>query len=391
MYTIIAAILTLGILILVHEWGHFIAAKMVGIRIEKFSIGFPPKFLALKNKMDGLWVTMFVPWFLQKLLKASKIEYRFRRKNPKSSDTEYTISWTPLGGYVKMSGMIDESLTGELTGKPWEFASKKKWQQFLTISGGVIMNTILAFIFFVIIIYSSGIPIPSETTEVGSLTTTEERVVFPAEKVGVQIGDVITSINNERLSNWDELVTIIQTYPHKNAFITWTRNGQNYSDSIAVVKEQIPTFDGIKTVGMLGIGRVVDQRPAAFIESITLGFTTTVMHGTLMARSFWSLISGNASMDQVGGPIMIAKMAGDVARQGWLDILYFMAIISVNLAFINILPIPGLDGGHLIIIIVESVLRKPLPIKVKLGIQQVGMLLLLGLILFVTINDLSRF
>ena len=114
------------------------------------------------------------------------------------------------------------------------------------------------------------------------------------------------------------------------------------------------------------------------------------MFGTLMARGFWSMVTGATSMDQVGGPIMIAKMAGDMARRGWLDVFYFMAIISVNLAFINILPIPGLDGGHFLIISIEGIIRRPLPLNVKLIIQQVGMLFLLGLVLFITIQDISR-
>jgi regulator of sigma E protease len=114
------------------------------------------------------------------------------------------------------------------------------------------------------------------------------------------------------------------------------------------------------------------------------------MFGTLMARGFWSMITGATSMDQVGGPVMIAKMAGEMARRGWLDIFYFMAIISINLAFINILPIPGLDGGHFLIISIEGIIRRQLPLNVKLIIQQLGMMFLLGLIIFITIKDIAR-
>ena len=146
--TIAAAVFTLGVLILIHELGHFLAARAVGIRVERFSIGLPPRLLSVQNKFDGLWIKLFIPWFLQRRINAESIEYRVPRKRPKAGDTEYSLSWTPFGGYVKMAGMIDESMDTKIAGKPWEFSSKKRWQQLLAISGGVIMNTILAWLIF---------------------------------------------------------------------------------------------------------------------------------------------------------------------------------------------------------------------------------------------------
>ena len=389
--TIAAAIFTLGILILIHELGHFLVARMVGIRVERFSIGMPPRFLAIQNKVDGLWIKLFVPWFIQRIANAQAVEFRIPRKNPKAGDTEYALSWTPFGGYVKMSGMIDESMDGDIKGKPWEFGSKKRWQQLLTIAGGVIMNSILAFLIFSAIIFVSGIDDPVDGTRVGTLLSTEERPVFPAEEAGMIENDEIVMINGQSISEWEELTGIVHDLPGETIAVEWLRDGVRYSDSIHVVKETVPTAEGTIDVGMIGIGRVVDHRDAGFFESIKYGARSTYVYGTIMARGFWSMISGQTSMDQVGGPIMIAKMAGDMARRGWLDVFYFMAVISVNLAFINILPIPGLDGGHFLIISIEGIIRRPLPLKVKLIIQQVGMLFLLGLVLFISIQDISRF
>jgi len=388
--TIAAAVFTLGILILIHELGHFMVARMVGIRVERFSIGMPPRFLSIQNKVDGIWIKLFIPWFIQRIANATTIEFRIPRKNPKAGDTEYALSWTPFGGYVKMSGMIDESMDGEITGKPWEFTSKKRWQQLLTISGGVVMNTILAFVIFSAIIFSAGMENPVEGTFVGSLLSTEEREVFPAEEAGILENDQIVMINGQSVTEWEELTGIVHDVPGETISVEWVRNGIRYSDSIRVVKESIPTADGIVDVGMIGIARVTEHTDVGLVESISYGARSTYMFGTLMARGFWSMITGATSMDQVGGPIMIAKMAGDMARRGWLDVFYFMAIISVNLAFINILPIPGLDGGHFLIISIEGIIRRPLPVNVKVIIQQVGMLFLLGLVLFITIQDISR-
>ena len=388
--TIGAAVFTLGILILIHELGHFLVARMVGIRVERFSIGMPPRFLSIQNKVDGLWIKLFIPWFIQRMANATTIEFRIPRKNPKAGDTEYALSWTPFGGYVKMSGMIDESMDGEVTGKPWEFGSKKRWQQLLTISGGVIMNAILAFIIFSAIVYSTGMEEPVEGTFVGSLVSTEERVVFPAEEAGIKENDQIVAINGQAVSEWEELTGIVQNMPGETIQVEWISNGVRSMDSIVVVKETVPSASGNLDIGMIGIGRVLEHKDLGLVESVKYGAQSTYLFGTLMARGFWSMITGATSMDQVGGPIMIAKMAGDMARRGWLDVFYFMAIISVNLAFINILPIPGLDGGHFLIISIEGIIRRPLPLNVKLIIQQVGMLFLLGLVIFITIQDISK-
>jgi len=252
------------------------------------------------------------------------------------------------------------------------------------------MNTILAGVIFSALVYSTGMEEPVDGTFVGSLVSTEEREIFPAEAAGIQENDQIVAINGQTVSDWEGLTSLVQTMPGETIVVDWLRNGARFSDSITVVKESVPTAEGTIDIGMIGIGRVLEHKDLGLFASVKYGAKSTYLFGTLMARGFWSMITGATSMDQVGGPIMIAKMAGDMARRGWLDVFYFMAIISVNLAFINILPIPGLDGGHFLIISIEGIIRRPLPLNVKIIIQQVGMFFLLGLVLFITIQDISR-
>ncbi len=388
--SILAAIFTLGILILIHELGHFLAARSVGIRVERFSIGMPPRLLTLRNKVDGLWLTIFIPWFLQRLSNAETIAYRFRRKKPRAGDTEYAVSWTPLGGYVKMAGTIDESLDKKIQGKPWEFTSKNRFQQIWVLSAGVIMNTLLAWVLFSGVLFSTGVPEMTNAPVVGSLSATAERPIYPAAEAGLLPGDKIISVNGQAIGKWDDLIKIIHELPNQEIQIRWEHAEKVKSATLTTVADKVSTADGLKEMGMIGIGPQTVQREVGLWEAVKLGARGTYNFGTLMARSLGMLVSGQASIKEVGGPVAIAKMAGDMARKGWADIFYFMAIISVNLAFINVLPIPGLDGGHLLIVIVEGIIRRPLPLKAKIVIQQIGMMLLLGLIIFITIQDLAR-
>ncbi len=388
--TIIAAVFSLGLLIMIHELGHFLAAKAVGIRVERFSLGFPPILMSIKRKFDGVWVKVHIPWFLQRWLNAAAVSYRIPRKRPLAGETEYTVGWTPLGGYVKLAGMIDESLDTSVKGKPWEFTSKPRWQQLLVVTAGVIMNTILALVIFTAILRIAGLEEPDNTTIVGSLTKTENRQVYPAEAAGIKEGDVILAVNDQEVKDWDAMVAAIRQHAGEKVKITWRHGNQVLSDSVPVVKEVVPTPKGRQEIGIIGISRHTVHREVGWGEAVVLGTKNTFLYGTMMARTLGELLTGRASMQELGGPIMIAKMAGDMARRGWVDIFYFIAVISINLAFLNILPIPGLDGGHILIITLEGIIRRPLPVKAKMIIQQIGLFFLLALIIFITINDISK-
>lgn len=426
---------TLGVLIFVHELGHFLAAKLTGMRVDRFSIGFPPRAFGKKIK-----------------------------------DTDYCISWIPLGGYVKIAGMVDESLDTEfanLPPQPWEFRAKPMWARMIVISAGVIMNFSLAVVLFWLIHYSQGTYI-KETTTVGYVTEGSA-----AYKAGVIAKDKILSINGKPINNWEEIfsaiylenvsedislvverekkqlelfiarndiadpsdqplgiiagpvapvirsvesgkpaealglrrgdilleladtpvmldsqvIKIVKSHIQQPLKVTWKRDNDILS-GIAV-----PDNDGRLGISIASsyIGptkHVSYSIYGAFLESIK----NVVQVTKLFFQAVHQIIVGKASIKQsFGGPIKIAQFATQSATLGVVAFLGFMAMLSVSLAILNILPIPALDGGHLVLLVIESVIRREIPLKVKVAIQQTGFVLLLALMAFVIYNDISSF
>ncbi|MCH8927950.1 MAG: RIP metalloprotease RseP [Candidatus Marinimicrobia bacterium] len=349
--TIIATGVVLGILILIHELGHFLAAKISGVRVERFSLGFPPRLAGIKI-----------------------------------GDTDYCISSIPLGGYVKLSGMIDESMDEEnIKGEPWEFMSKSPLQKIFIISAGVIMNIILAIIIFAILTFASGIGEVDQTTVISSV-----RDDYPAGAAGMQAGDKILSIDGNEINSWDELTDYIHSRPDLEIEVAWLRDEAIYTEKITTRSDMVPVDGAIKELGMIGIGPTINVRDAGLMESIGSGFTRTYFWGKFTLLSIKMLVSGEQSFKAVGGPIFIAQLAGQSARAGMDSLFQLIAILSINLAILNILPIPAFDGGHLIVILIEWVKDRPLSIKIKMAIQQVGFALFLVMAALVIYNDLSR-
>jgi len=343
-------IFVISILVFFHELGHFLAAKSVGVRVEKFYLGFNFFGLGWKKVYKG---------------------------------TEYGIGLFPLGGYVKVAGIIDESMDAEHTGAPDEFRSKNTLQKIWIMSAGVIMNFLLAILIFAHLTFHYGIDDPDPNAIVGKVYPE-----YPAELLGLEEGDLILSVNGLPVKTWDEMTKEIHTRPDEMIQLTWQRNQSRIEGSI---KTRTTTkFPGEPPVGMIGIMPVLHHRDAGFIESIKMGVmrTGSVLH--LTYSSLLALIGGKVSIKEMAGPIMIAKIAGETATAGFSALLGLMAFLSVNLGLINILPIPGLDGGHVIIALVEGVIRRDLPLKVKLAIQQVGLLLLLMLFITIMVNDIQR-
>ena len=420
--TIFRLIISLGILVFIHEFGHFILAKLVGIRVERFSLGFPPR--------------MF---------------------GKKVGDTDYCISWIPLGGYVKMSGMIDESLESDaIKGEPWEFMSKPVWQRFLVIFAGPLMNIILAILVFGGVAYFSGLQestgvvvgkFNSEqvSTQTGLqngdvilsingvavdtwgevdanrlsqndidisfqrdseiLATTFSPALFdsitrslpsvigslnedlPAQLAGMAVGDSIVAINGNQIKNWHELTDVIHASADSALLIEWARGNERFSALITPNKENIQG----KEIGLIGISFAVQEVKLNFLESISHGFNYC-FHITRLTYHYAKLVfRGEQSFkDAFGGPIMIAKLAKDSAREGEANFIAFIAFLSLNLGLLNLLPIPVLDGGHIVFLLIEGIIRRPIPDKVKLVVQQVGMVILIAFMLFVIVNDISR-
>jgi len=420
--TILRLVILLGILILVHELGHFILAKLVGIRVERFSLGFPPRLFGRKL-----------------------------------GETDYCISLVPLGGYVKMSGMIDESMDKDsIKGEPWEFMSKPIYQRFMVIVAGPAMNILLAILIFSAITYFSGLreslgvavgKVSSATVaevtglqpgdnllminqqpvktwndvaklvkKPGMITVTFARngktlsssfasvyldsvkhswppIVgslqrdFPGMKAGLKEGDRIVAIDGRPIRTWDDLTEIVHASPDKKLTVEWERNGELMKAEIVPKREK---FQG-QEIGLIGIGNAVLEKPVGLFQSVAHGASYTWWIVGQIGYSVKMIINGEQPFKEAfAGPIMIAKLAKDSAAEGESNFIAFMAFLSLNLGLLNLLPVPVLDGGHLVFLAIEAIIRRPISPKVKLVIQQIGMALIIALMLFVIINDIKR-
>lgn len=433
--TILYFIVTLGILVFVHELGHFLAAKLFGMRVDVFSLGFPP-----------------------------------RAFGKKIGDTDYCISWIPIGGYVKIAGMIDESFDTEYLARspePWEFRSKPIWQRMVVISAGVIMNILLAIAIFWGINYVQGRTV-LDTTEIGYVLPQS-----PAAKIGLTAGDKILRINNEPIADWDAVrnhiylenigndlqfvinrggreLTLVAPYtllqglnegtfgimPQHMEFVINTVDpgkpadvaGLKPNDVLLTIGGEPITYDrkiteivgshagkqlaiewrrgtermsGFVTPtdkGLIGISfgqrynGPVKKTEYSLFEALPEGIKSMVNVVTLTFQGIGSIISGRTPFSSsVAGPIKIAQLASQTAELGAITYLTFMAFLSISLAILNILPIPALDGGHLVFLAVEGIIGRELPVRAKLIIQRAGFILLLGFMAFVILNDIRNF
>ena len=347
---IVTFISVLGVLVFFHELGHFLAAKFSGIRVLRFSIGFPPR---LFGKKIG--------------------------------DTDYCIQLIPLGGYCKMAGMVDETLDPEgIKGEPWEFMSKSIPTRMFVLFAGPLANFLLAIFLFTILanftIYNRSM--------VGSITEG-----LPAQEAGLMPGDLILSIDDIEVQSWIEMTELIRSRPLETVTLKIQRDNEIISKQVTLAKQDNPTDTVDEEVGILGIGISSPQYEWQYVgifASIGIGFRQTAEITALIAGTIKSLFIGQESIKALGGPVMIAKMTDDFRKRGLLPLLSFMAVLSISLGFMNLLPIPVLDGGHLMIFSIEALVRRQLPIKLKIVIQQIGLALLLVLMVVITYNDIMR-
>ena len=387
MITLLATVFVIGVVVFVHELGHYLAARSVGVRVEKFSVGFPPRIITMTSVPDGWDFKLF--FFAKngdgKREWAPIFEKHISKPGRKGTFTEYCFALVPLGGYVKMAGLIDENLDSKIEHKPYELMSKSRLAQAWVMSAGVIMNVLLALLIYTGIAYNQGNPVISEEPVVAQILEGQ-----PAEAAGMQAGDRIVEINGEPIETWLEMTAIIHAIPNTPINLHFER------DDIIIEKDIVTSFqpaliDGkIDTLGAIGIAAQVTYEPINIIQAVGGGWRATKGVFELIGTTLKMLATGAATMKDIGGPIFIAQMAGETARAGMTPLLFLMAMISVNLAVINILPIPGLDGGHLMVIGIESIIRRSLSLKAKIAIQKVGMAFLLILMITVIVNDIGR-
>ena len=387
MIYILAFIVLIGVIVFVHELGHFWAARSVGVGVERFSVGMPPNFIDFTKTKNGLIIDIFFFSFKNKKLSWGKVYSKTLSSFRNPSETVYTIGLLPLGGYVKMKGILDESMDSEFKGADDELESKTPLQKIWVMSAGVIMNLILTFFVFILIGNIQG------DTELENNNTVIDYVVpeQAAETSGVLAGDKILSINNIEVDSWETAVENIENNPNNSVLITIDRNGELISLTAKLgSRPNLSTGRVDQEVGTLGVSKKQIPVELNFQESIVYGYNQTKWAMTLMTSSLKMIFQGNVSRDEVGSVIMIGDMAGQAAQAGLVRFLFLMALISVNLAYINILPIPGLDGGHIALILIEVLMGRKLSVKARIRIQSFGMFILLTLMVFLILNDIIR-
>jgi regulator of sigma E protease len=350
MNSILAFIVVLGILIFFHEFGHFLIARLFGVGVEKFSLGFGPRLLGRKIGM-----------------------------------TDYRLSLIPLGGYVKMVGEEPDSDL-DPADIPLSFTHKHVFKRILIVAAGPVFNFLLALIIFAATFATAGVFI--RQSSVGEVTQDS-----PAERSGLIKGDRITIINRTAVSNWDEMAEQINMSQGRALNLTVLRDDRPLEMEIVPELRTTTNILGEKieryVIGITWSGET-ESRKLSFFGAIKQSFVQAYQVVELMVVILSKVITGDISTDTIGGPIMIAQMAGDQAEAGVGNLIWFIAIISINLAIINLLPIPVLDGGHLLFFLIEAVKGSPVSIKVREVAQQIGLLILILLMILVVYNDVTR-
>lgn len=336
--TIIATIFVLGLLVFVHELGHFITAKMVGMRVDEFALGFGPKLI---SKRYG--------------------------------ETTYSLRIIPLGGFNKIAGMDPDEEQDE-----YSFNAKPIWARMLVIVAGSFMNLVLPVLLFLAVFLSDGIPQPSNQAIIGDAPYGK-----PAAQSGLAAGDRIVAIDDTKVNSWTEFVGIIRGSANKPLIVTYERNGKIYSTSV------VPEFDERENRGIIGVMSSVTYYRPAPVEAVGLAFKYTGMSIASIVTGIGHMITGKAAAD-VSGPIGVAQMAGKVAQLGFTRLLEFAAFLSINLGLLNLFPVPVLDGGHIVTLAVEAVRRKPLNRDKLQILQMIGFALLMLLMIFATLKDITR-
>lgn len=428
MTTLLAFLFVLGVLIFVHELGHFLAARRLGVRVLTFSLGFGPKLLKIKR-----------------------------------GDTEYCISVIPLGGYVKMAG---ENPEDPRSGSPDEFLSRTKWERFQILIAGAAMNIILAVVVMAVVLAQGAeVPVYQDAPPVVGAVAPGS----PAERVGIRPGDRILTVDGDNIDTWEDLAIAIGMRPSRDVAVTLLRDGQTESVTVhpnpetrfefgdigvlpdasprirAVVAgdpadraglragDEVVSVNGERVVfsrqlsealrrnagkrvellvrrggeemriGMMPesragypawIGVTIAEATKPFNpgpwEAVKLSVERNIEFGGLIFRTLGGLFIGETSLRQLQGPVAIAQLSGESAAAGWIALFTLMASISLNLGLLNLMPIPVLDGGHILIMALEGIARRDFSMAVKEKMLLAGFVLLMMLMVTVIYNDLMR-
>ncbi len=357
MTTFLAAVFLFGVLIFFHEFGHFLLAKLVGVKVLKFSFGLGPRIIGKKI-----------------------------------GETDYMISAIPIGGYVKPLGEeIGEEISEE--DRPRAFNYQPVWKRAAIVFAGPIFNLILAYLIFVVFL---SIKLPLAIPDLSSMTTAIEDVAkdSPAMKAGLKKGDAIVSIDDTPVHDWNEMAEIFSRNPERELILKVKRNNELFDIKVIPESTKVKDEKGKEIiVGRIGISKKLDFKviqSRGILYAPLKGLEAIYEWSALTVKVVGKLLTGGVAAKQVGGPILIIDTAAKAASEGIFTYFNFIAIISINLAIFNLFPIPILDGGHLMFLSIEAIRGKALSDKVMSAVTKVGMALLILLIMFVFYNDIVR-
>ncbi|MGE5197479.1 MAG: RIP metalloprotease RseP [Deltaproteobacteria bacterium] len=348
MLSLLAFLFVLGVLIIVHEFGHFITAKKIGVRVEEFCLGFGPR-IVTKEK----------------------------------SGTRYTISWIPLGGYVKLAGESRE----DFTGKPDEYFARPLKERAKIIFMGPVLNYVLGlFCFWIIFMFGY----PALTTKVGSLMEG-----YGAEKAGIKAGDRIVAVEGQKVTFFEEMQKIIQSKKDAETVKLFiVRDGSEYVADVKIRAKPMEDLLGKKRsvglIGMIPADEIIKIRYGPFRSMIAAADKTWNLT-ILTYTAFWRIITFQLSMrESVAGPLGIYYITSQAARLGPIALLHLIAVLSISLAIFNLLPLPILDGGHIMFMAIERIRGKSLSRKTEYVVTKIGLAFLFSLVVLVTYNDIVR-
>jgi regulator of sigma E protease len=360
LFTVVMFLLVIGPLIFIHELGHYFVGRLCGVKADTFSIGFGREITGWTDKRGTRW----------------------------------KVGWLPLGGYVKFKGDMnpastpsDEWMSLPAAERAQTFQAKKLWQRFIIVAAGPVTNFLFAIVALMIIFATAGYPTSRAT--IGAVIANS-----PAAAAGFQPGDDIVAVDGRTIETFLDLKTYVALRPDQDMVFSVHR-GNAEVELRARPRNEIDhdQFGNQAHIGTLGV------RPSGTLHFTPLplerlpgaAISATVDSVQTLLTALGQVISGRRSVSELGGPLQIAKVSGQQASLGWLPFFYLMAMISINLGFINLLPIPLLDGGHLLFYVVEGVRRKPLRPEAQEWAFRTGLAVLLALMIFVTFNDLASF
>lgn len=365
--------LVLSVLVLVHEAGHFFAARKSGVKPEEFGVGFPPRAIGWTKGEDGKWK-------------------RVKKDQITAKNTIWSINWLPLGGFVRLKGE-----QGEAAADRDSFGQATRPRKIFIIAAGVVMNLVLAWAIFTAG-YAIGVPMdatalpPNGVVRERYIEITQVLEASPAKTAGIRAGDHVVSIDGRAVTQADRARTLLkEVSAQKESFVVGLERGGE-AVTVTARPEQIAQL-GTKGLGV-GLGDTAIVRLPIWRAPLEAVRTTAVFTWRIIVGLFdlvKNLIVHQRLAQEVSGPVGIAVMTGQVANQGVWALLQFAAILSLNLAVVNFLPIPGLDGGRAFFLAIEAIRRKRMNDRIEAIIHSVGFFALLGLILLVTIQDLRHY